>query len=120
MPTVSFIKIYGPPILKAIRELEKIAVEMPEVRLMDTIIMHSENYEDLISEPQSYFSSIPVEIEVKRTSNIISDSGIKLGDHDFYFEWITEPSMDQLNNLIEKIDAALAPLGCRYTITTKK
>lgn len=120
MPTVSFIKIYGPPILKAIRELEKIAVDMPEVRLMDTIIMQADNYEDLISDPQSYFSSIPVEVEIERTGNIISDSGIRLGDHDFYFEWVTEPSMEQINNLIEKIDNALAPLECKYTITTKK
>jgi hypothetical protein len=28
--------------------------------------------------------------------------------------------MDQINQLMEKIDEALTPLGCKYTITTKK
>jgi len=34
----SCIKIYGPPILEAIRELEKVAVDMPEVCIMDYVI----------------------------------------------------------------------------------
>jgi hypothetical protein len=36
---ITFIKIFGPPVLKAIRALELIAVSMPEVRIMDTIIV---------------------------------------------------------------------------------
>ena len=123
MPKKSFIKIYGPPILKAIRELEKIAVGMPEVCIMDSIIAGTPNYESMYGDPDytsSYFSNLPVEIEYKRCSTIISKSGEELGEHDFFFEWFTEPTMDQLNQLIEKIDEALTPLGCRYTITTKK
>jgi len=34
----SFIKIYGPPVLKAVKALEKIAIDMPEVCIMNTII----------------------------------------------------------------------------------
>ena len=34
----SYIRIYGPPILEAIKELEKLAVDMPEVRVMDQFI----------------------------------------------------------------------------------
>ena len=123
MPKKSFIKIYGPPILKAIRELEKIAVGMPEVCIMDSIIAGTTDYETIIQDPDyasNYFSNVPVEIEYKRCSTIISKSGEELGEHDFFFEWFTEPTMDQLNQLIEKIDEALTPLGCRYTITTKK
>ena len=37
----SFIKIYGPPVLKAIRELERIAIDMPEVCIIDTVIVSS-------------------------------------------------------------------------------
>ncbi len=37
----SYIRIYGPPLLKAIRALEKIAVNMPEVCIMDTMIESS-------------------------------------------------------------------------------
>ena len=34
----SYIKIYGPPILEAIKELEKLAVDMPGVCIMDHFI----------------------------------------------------------------------------------
>jgi hypothetical protein len=36
----SYIKIYGPPILEAIKELEKLAVDLPEVCIMDYVIAH--------------------------------------------------------------------------------
>ncbi len=34
----SYIKIYGPPLLKAIKRLETVAVGFPEVCIMDTVI----------------------------------------------------------------------------------
>ena len=34
----SYIKIFGPPILEALKTLEKIAIDMPEVCIMDLII----------------------------------------------------------------------------------
>jgi len=123
MPTTSFIKIYGPPMVKAIRELEKIAVNMPEVCIMDSMISGVPDYVNNFSNPgftTQYFESIPTRIEHKRCGTIISKSGERLGEYDFFFEWFTEPSMEQLNSLIEKIDEALEPLGCRYTITTNK
>jgi len=124
LPTTSFIKIFGPPVLKAIRELEKIAVDMPEVCIMDTIIASSESDPMMYSDPEytsGYFGAFYTgEIEVERCSNIISKSGERLGEYDFFFEWFTDPTMDQINQLMEKIDEALTPLGCKYTITTKK
>jgi hypothetical protein len=123
MTKTSFIKIYGPPVLKAIRELGKIAVDMPEVCIMDTVIASTESDPMMYTAPefsQGYFASFyPGGIEVERCSNIISKSGQKLGEFDFFFEWFKDPTMDQLNMLMEKIDETLAPLGCRYTITTK-
>jgi len=123
MATTSFVKIYGPPVLKAIKALEKIAVDMPEVCIMDTIISGVPDYVSNFSDPgftTQYFESLPTTIEYERCSNIISKSGERLGEYDFFFEWFTEPSMEQLNGLIDKIDEALEPLGCKYTITTKK
>lgn len=116
----SFIKFYGPPVLKAMKALENIAIDMPEVCIMNTTILHSITP---FTDPQStmsYFSALPAKIGVERCDTIISKSGETLGEYDFFFEWFTEPSMDQLNGLIEKIDEAITPLGCRYTITTKK
>ena len=125
MTTTSYIKIYGPPVLKAIRELEKIAVDMPEVCIMDTVMAGVPDYTAAFSDPDytmSYFTQTlgPVEIEVERCDTIISKSGEKLGEYDFFFEWFTRPTMAQINELIEKIDGALTPLGCKYTITTEK
>ncbi len=59
------------------------------------------------------------EVSEERCENIISKSGEKLGDHDFFFEWFKKPNMNELNELIKKIDTALKPLGTQYTITTK-
>ena len=125
MTTTSYIKIYGPPVLKAIKELEKIAVDMPEVCIMDTVMAGVPDYSTAFSDPDftsNYFSQTlgSVEFEVERCGTIISKSGEKLGEYDFFFEWFTEPTMEQLNELIEKIDEALTPLGCKYTITTEK
>ncbi|MFB0558006.1 MAG: hypothetical protein ACETVY_02705 [Candidatus Bathyarchaeia archaeon] len=116
----SFIKLYGPPVLEAIGALEKIAVDIPEVCIMDTLI---EKQLPWFSDPENirgYFSSLPTMITLKRCGNIISKSEESIGEYDFYFEWFTEPKMEQLKSLIKKIDEALAPLGVRYSITTKK
>jgi hypothetical protein len=61
-----------------------------------------------------------MDASVERCNKIISRSGEMLGEYDFFFEWFKDPSMEELNNFIEKIDTVLTPLGCRYTIITKK
>jgi hypothetical protein len=113
----SLIKIYGPPTLKAIKKLQKIAIDMPEVCIMDTVISQDLPRFDSVEGTMDFFGA--TDITVERCSNIISKSGESLGEHDFYYEWFTEPSMGQLNDLIGKIDEAMTPLGCKYTITTK-
>ena len=122
MATISYVRIYGPPIMKAIRELEKLAVTMPETCIMDTLLANAPDLDSYRSDPGAtadYFRSIPVNVKIERCGNIISRSGEKLGEHDFFFEWFTKPTQSQINDLIEAIDEKLAPLGCRYTLTTK-
>ena len=114
----SYIKIYGPPVLKAIKALEKVAIDTPEVCIMDIVIEQGPGALDEVDSIYSYFKPLG-DVTVERCGNIISKSGESVGEYDFYFEWFTEPNMEQLNDLIEKIDEALAPLGCKYTITTK-
>jgi len=127
----SYIKIYGPPILEAIRELEKLAVDMPEVCIMDYVIARDLS-PDMAKEiggmamQQSggsvsgfFMQRTGAVIPVKRCHSIISKHGQKLGEYDFFFEWYEEPETAQLDDLIKKIDVALKPLGCLYTITTK-
>ena len=114
----SYIKIYGPPIMKAVRALEKIAVDMPEHCIMDTFIAQGGSQFDTQEGVMNYFGGLG-EVTVERCNNIISKFGDALGEHDFFFEWFTDPDIGQLNDLIERIDEALEPLGVRYTITTE-
>jgi hypothetical protein len=116
----SYIKIYGPPILSAIKALEKVALDMPEVSIMDTIIAQGLPAFGNEAVVASYFASLGAEVPVERRGKIISRSGELLGEYDFFFEWFKDPSIEDLNKLISKIDEALAPLGCKYTITTKR
>ncbi|MGD9130013.1 MAG: hypothetical protein PVH73_00375 [Candidatus Bathyarchaeota archaeon] len=127
----SYIKIFGPPILEAIRELEKVAIDMPEVCVMDQVILKDLSpriASDIggnkvgtvdVAVSGFFMQRTGVVVPVKRCHSIISKHGQKLGEYDFFFEWHKEPSTSQLNTLIEKIDLALKPLGCLYTITTK-
>lgn len=116
----SYIKIHGPPVLKAIQELEKIAVDVPEVCIMDNLI---EVDHIAFSDPEyvkGYWNeTLNAVIDVKRCGSIISKSGESVGEYDFYFEWFTKPDTEQLRTLIKKIDDALAPTGAGYTITSK-
>ncbi|MDQ1280033.1 MAG: hypothetical protein QG670_1295 [Thermoproteota archaeon] len=116
----SYIKIVGPPLLKAIRELEKIAVKTPQVCFMDTIVATDPNL--IVDDAESYFDSMRLDEEVttERCQNVFSKHSEMLGEYDFFFEWFQDPSPSDINTLIERIDNALTPLGCRYMMTTKK
>jgi len=114
----SYVRIYGPPLLKAIRALEKLAVNMPEVCVMDVMIESSMPQFNTREGVRNYFQAID-NIPEQRCETIISKSGIKMGDFDFVFEWFKAPKSEEVNVLIEKIDEALAPIGVRYTIATK-
>jgi len=132
----SYIKIYGPPVLEAIKALEKIAIPMEEVCIMDTIWesggadiatdmgapigMEGASAGGFSGVVEQYFVQNFGSISKARCENIISKSGQSVGEFDFYYEWFGEPSQSQLMELIEKIDEVLMPLGCRYTITSKE
>jgi hypothetical protein len=114
----SYIKVYGPPVLKSLRALEVLAIDTPEVCIMDTIMAQELPQLGHADAVMDFFSHAG-EITVERCDNIISKSGGALGEYDFYFEWFVTPTQDQINELIQKVDDALSPLGARYTITTK-
>jgi len=120
----SYIKIYGPPFVKAIRALEKIAAESPEVLIKsfyDTILpLHGRLGQDFDDDAfHEYIESIPVQIPAERRAKLISKSGHTLGEYDFFFEWSKDPTWEEIQDLLSKIDKALGPLGCKYTSVTK-
>jgi hypothetical protein len=126
----SYLKILGPPLSKAIKELEKIAIEMPQVCIMDQEILRDipRSLARDLGEPVEYTDSVMgyfhrktgVRVTTERCNDIISDSGEALGEYDFFFEWFEKPNSEQIKDLINKIDNALEGLGCYYTIITKK
>jgi len=119
--TKSYIKICGPPLLKGIKALQKIAVEMSEtvtMRFYDVTLPSlplGAMTETEVGRLLPFGPDLPPEKRVR----LISRSAETLGDYDFFFEWGVEPTVDQVNELIEKIDKALADCRCMYTITTK-
>ena len=132
-----FIKIIGPPILRAIKALEEIAVDMPEVCIMDTIITNEIpralgrdlggyimkrgiGRDPRLAEFAShYFESSRFVINKERCQSIISQSGASLGNYDFYFEWTRRISKDEYEEFLAKMDEELSPLGCLYSIVNK-
>jgi len=120
----SYIKVYGPPLLKAIRALEKVAVEFSKT----TTIRH---YNILTPIPSyldigpggiaTYATALLPEIEIPADEKVklVSKASDTLGDYDFFFEWAKEPTKQEVLELIAKIDEALSDCGCRYTIITK-
>ena len=84
----SKIKIYGPPIDKAVATLQKLAEELPNIQ------------------------------NGHIASGIIPSGETLMGDFDFVFHWLKKPNEKQLRKLINRIDESLKNLNCRYTITT--
>ncbi len=120
----SYVKLYGPPIAEALVVLRKIAVDFPEVCVMDAGIAAALDIPsgsgtlDTMRGVQTFFGGAGA-ISEERCDTIISKSGGSLGEHDFFYEWFLNPSVAQVEELITKIDEALAPTGARYTLTTK-
>lgn len=118
----SYIKIYGPPLFEALRALEKIAVETPEVSyFVQTMQFTDIPYvrEDLETYIDRLEDAVNIEVPSRRRGKLISKSGVTLGEYDFFFEWVVEPDLDKIDDLIKRIDEAMKPLGCMYTVTTK-
>lgn len=125
-----YIRIYGPPVYGAIKALEKMAIDLPQVCIMDPIIATYFSDESMgepgiglepgPEEALEYFSPLKESVSPERCSKMISRYGEMLRDYDFFFEWYREPTIDQMNDLIKMIDKTLVPLNVWYTITFKK
>ncbi len=130
----SYIKLYGPPIMEALQALREVALDFPEVCIMDTAIEATLGLgslagpggvpgaggmggsQDSVDYVMSIFGD---DISEERCDTLISKSGESVGQYDFYYEWFKKPTVDQIETLIQKIDETLEPIGVRYTITTK-
>ncbi len=114
----ALIRLYGPPYLKAIEALEKIAVESPHFCLMNPVLLHSDPYVRAVDWVYNYFKERGT-VTYERCGRLLAPAE-ELEGYDFVFVWTVEPNMEGVNRLIEEIDDALMPLGTRYTVSFKQ
>ena len=100
---------------EAIRALEKVALNTPEVCIMTSLVDLSGVGTQEIGDYFSGLGNIPTD----RCLTIVSKSGEGLGEYDFYYDWFFEPSKAVLDNLYEKITHQLNHFGVKYQIDTK-
>ncbi len=119
----SYVKIYGPPVMKAIKALEGVAVEMSkatDVKFSHKCLPYPDRYQSNTKDWNQYLNNMErMYVDCYEPVKLISESHQLLGEYDFFYEWTEEPKMAQIEELLEKIDGALEGLGCSYTLTTK-
>jgi hypothetical protein len=119
----SYVRIYGPPLLKAIKALERVAVEMAkktEVKFSHKCVPYPTRMQSDKNDWNTYLQNMQKTYkDCYEPEKIISDASMTLGDYDFVFEWTSKPSLMQIEDLIEKVDGVLAGVGVRYTMTTE-
>jgi len=118
----SYVRIYGPPLLKALKALEGVAVEMnkaAEVTFSHKCIPYP-RMQGEHRDWETYLKNLErTYVDCYEPKRLISQAHDMLGENDFFFEWKEKPDKKQVEMLIEKIDEALSGLGCYYTLKTE-
>ena len=119
----TYVRIYGPPLLKAIKTLEGVAVDMSkatEVKFSHKCVPYPTRLQSDKRDWNNYLKNLKnTYTDCYEPQKIISDASITLGEYDFMFEWTEKPTMKKIQGLIEKIDGALGDLGVHYSLTTE-
>ena len=119
----SYVKIYGPPVLKAIKALEAVAVDISKatgVKFDHKCLPHPTRVQSTTRDFEQYLKNMQrMYVDCYEPVKLISDSHQMLGEYDFLFEWAEKPTMAKIESLVEKIDEALKGLGCHYTLVTE-
>jgi hypothetical protein len=112
----TFLKLEG-NVKDGIKALEKLALDTPDVCIMNTYIQSEAPMFNTQTGIMDYFAAEGDAME-KRCSNIISKSK-DLNGYDFVFEWFIQPSKGQREMILKKIEDTLKPLGVKYTYIIK-
>ena len=118
----TYIKIYGPPLMKALKALEGVAVAMSkesEVKFMHKCIPYRTRMQVDNRDWSAYLKNLSKQyVDCYEPQKLISDAKQTLGESDFMFDWVEKPTLKNLETLIEKIDSSFQGLGVLYTMTT--
>lgn len=119
----SYVRIYGPPVMEAIKALEAVAVDMnktDQIKFSHKCIPYPRYTQQDSRDWQSYLQTLQkTYVDCYEPAKLISDSHTMLGEYDFFFEWSEAPTNSQMYALMRKIDEALKGLGCHYTLKTE-
>lgn len=120
----TYVRIFGPPLLKAIKVLEGVAVDMSkatEVKFSHKCVPYPTRSQSDKRDWESYLKNLQNTYkDCYEPQKMISDASMTLGEYDFVFEWAEKkPSMKKVQGLIEKIDGALGELGVYYSLVTE-
>jgi hypothetical protein len=119
----TYVRIFGPPLLKAIKALEGVAVDMSkatEVKFSHKCVPYPTRLQSDRRDWNNYLKNLKnTYTDCYEPQKIISDANITLGEYDFMFEWTEKPTMKNIQGLIERIDGALDNLGVYYSLTTE-
>lgn len=119
----SYVRVYGPPLLKAIRVLEGVAVELSnktEIKFSHKCVPYPTRMQSDKNDWNAYLRNMQKTYrDCYEPEKIISDASMTLGDYDFVFEWTSKPSIVQVEDLITRVDKALSNVGVLYTLTTE-
>jgi hypothetical protein len=117
------VRIYGPPLMKAIKALEGVAVKMStetELKFSHKCVPYPTRLQSDKNDWNAYLKKLQnTYTECYEPQKIISDASMTLGEYDFVFEWSAKPTLKRIEGLIEKIDEALTEVGVHYTLTTE-
>ena len=119
----SYVRIYGPPLLKAIRKLEGVAVDLSnktEIKFSHKCVPYPTRLQSDKNDWNSYLQNLQKTYkDCYEPEKIISEASMTLGDYDFMFEWSSKPTLQQIEELIAQVDKALGEVGVLYTLTTE-
>ena len=119
----TYVRLYGPPLMKALNALEGVAVELSkttEVKFSHKCIPYPTRTQTDKRDWNTYLNTLKnTYVECYEPQKIISDAKQIMGDEDFMFEWTEKPTMKQVEDLIGRIDEALAGMGVLYTLKTE-
>jgi len=82
------------------------------------MLLHADPYTQALDWVYNYFKERR-NMSYKRCGSILAKSDGPKG-HDFVFVWMLEPTLGFVDDLINKIEEALEPLGAMCTISIKK
>jgi hypothetical protein len=111
----ALIRVYGPPYLEAIAALERVALENPEICLMNPLLYHADPYTQTVDWIYNYFKGRG-KVSYERCGRILAKAE-DLDGYDFVFVWMLKPTRDYVDDLIKRVDEALKQIGVMYSIT---